>query len=349
MCTACAFPKGTKITETEFDNCWDSNKDGGGFAYLDENGKFVVIKSLFLDDLKKQWKEHHGKHGEYSPFLLHFRAASAGKVEVDNCHPFIPNPKTAFIHNGTIRAMPYDKDKSDTRLFSEDFLSSLPHNFTKNKSILTMLDKYLESNNKVVFLNTDGQLVFMNEKSWEKHNGAMFSNTWFKTPRVRKYGDDATGTTCITPSYQPKTAAESAKTLLTPATDTKFPIKGNGGMEHWCVGCLMRVKTSLWHYQDNMCNDCSKEVTNMAAFLRLDKYKVKTAFLSAASHHTLSEYYKKRAITTQEDIELEIERNARKEDDDIDKVLSKRYHELTLEDWDILEKHGVNYAGTFWG
>ena len=62
MCVMCALPSGSEITQKEFETCWNSNPDGGGFSYLDENSNFVTVKSLDYDEFRASWIYHHSKH-----------------------------------------------------------------------------------------------------------------------------------------------------------------------------------------------------------------------------------------------------------------------------------------------
>lgn len=346
MCTACVFPKGTNFTEDEFDSCWMSNQDGGGFVYLDEDEKFVIQKALKLDELKALWKEHHGKHGEHSPFLLHFRAASQGDVTLENCHPFLPNPKTAFIHNGTIYKVQSTKERSDTRVFAEEFLSKLPHNFLSNKSIMAMMDDFLGKNNKIAFLSNDGKFSITNLVDWKLHNGVHFSNDFFKNKRTRKADDDPTG-------YNGYYAGEHwggqtclPKSVTAPQTTTNnvVPISNSASMS--CPGCIFTYQkhSKFWDFQKGVCVHCALEIQRMEKVLKISSWKAKELFLGAAKAHPEEEFYAKLSLLDAESPSGEGTETVLVDKDRIkeiaEDIFARNPMDVTEEEWVFLYEHG---------
>jgi len=178
MCVACALPKGTTLTEKEFDNCWENNPDGGGYCYIGEGGILVVKKSLAYDDFKKMYARDYERRKDYSPFLLHFRIKSVGEVSLDNCHPFKINPKLAMIHNGTISKVKPENNQSDTAHFAE-MLGLLPHNFLNNTTIVQMIGDYIGMNNKLAFLDSAGAFSIFNKVGGVTDKERWFSNNSF--------------------------------------------------------------------------------------------------------------------------------------------------------------------------
>ena len=356
MCTACALPKGVTLTEKEFDNCWDSNQDGGGFVYINEDGKLVTYKALKLDDFKKLWKEHHGRHGAYSPFLLHFRAASAGKIDEDNCHPFLPNPKVAFIHNGTIRKVGTDDGRSDTRIFCEDYLAKLPHNFLNNAPIMAMMADYV-GDNKIAFMNNLGETWFTNKSQWKEHNGGLFSNDWFKIARTRSYGTDATGMGDWSGyGYQPPIAQVAGAAATMAVATIKSRIQNQGPISYkYCIGCCLSVNSSsqFWNINRTVCMDCSTEIDTIAKALSITEWKAKDLFLEAAKTHTKENFYRKYSlpleeteepkpvqIVTLQDVidETEIE-------NEVNRILSKHIADISKKEFEFIYQNGVDLDG----
>ena len=349
MCTACVFPKGTTFTEDEFDNCWMSNLDGGGFVYLNEDEEFVIHKALKLDELKTLWKEHHDKHGDYSPFLLHFRAASQGDVTLENCHPFLPNPKTALIHNGTIYKVSSTKEKSDTRVFAEEFLSKLPHNFLANKSIMTMMDDFLGKNNKIAFLSNDGKFSITNLSDWKLHNDVHFSNDFFKFKRTKKMDTDPTGI-----DYLGGYNMYNQCGVFTKQTDTKvINSHGYNDSSTECPGCLFNYQkhSKSWDFQKSMCINCAAEVTRMEKALKISGWKAKELFLGAAKYHSATDFYAK--LSVPEKVKTPILLSG-EDSHPLDKlemaciardIMDRNSADVTEEEWVFLYEHGYLSEG----
>lgn len=326
-----------------------SNQDGGGFVYLDENQKFVIKKALGLDDLKALWKEHHGKHGKYSPFLLHFRAASQGDVTLDNCHPFLPNPRTAFIHNGTIYKVGSTKERSDTRVFAEDFLSKLPHNFLLNKSIMEMMNDFLGKTNKIAFLSNDGKFSMTNSADWKLHNGVYFSNEFFKNKRIRKANDDPTGQSAYwvggiwgEHGYLPNQS-------IVPAAPTNKVVSIPSASTISCPGCLFNYQkdSRAWDFQKGVCIHCASEIQIMEKALRISGWKAKELFLGAAKAHPAEEFYEKLNPLGEESLRGESTETIPVDEDSVKSrvadILGKNTLDITEEDWEFLYNHGFAY------
>lgn len=362
MCTACVLPKDASITEEEFDNMWQSNEDGAGFAFINEKGELETRHSMKLDDIKKEWKELHALHSKYTPFLLHFRASSQGKVDVDNCHPFLPNPKTAFIHNGTIKSMPIDKDgRSDSRLFSEDWLARLPHNFTKNFVIIRFMEEYVGASNKLAFLNTDGETLIVNKSGWTEHNNVLFSNTFFQSKRSRtETKNDPTGTSSNVGGVSNVGVGVSGK------TSTVHSQHGYSQTSKytWCQGCLRSVDRFLeFNFQKGVCVSCTEEIELIAKGCRISEWKAKEIFLEAYVNHKSTEFYEKYAdhqistikegiiveepkllVAGKEEMSFHPDKPEKLTDAEkarIARLATKKIHELTHEEYSFMIERGA--------
>jgi hypothetical protein len=157
------------------------------------------------------------------PLILHFRWATHGEVNVENCHPF-ELKDGALIHNGVISGMgtsSYSKyytppkgkaceaecdDRSDTREFVEDYLADM------GVSELLSAKKLIEHTigySKLVTIHHDGSVHIFNERSGHWRNGVWYSNDSYKPAKalsanpmnlVPKTAPDYHGTTKYTPS-----------------------------------------------------------------------------------------------------------------------------------------------------
>ena len=186
----CVLPPGTKLSEKEFEHCWDNNPDGGGYVFINDNNEFVINKSLNYDEFRKSFKESHDRFGADRKFLVHFRVGTSGGKTLENTHPFIVNKDTVMAHNGMLGNVQLVKDsgKSDTRTFVEDELATLPINFLRNKAIRRFIQHYIGNGNKLAFLTKatpKGSICIFNYEDGVVSDGRWFSNEsfkWFRQP-----------------------------------------------------------------------------------------------------------------------------------------------------------------------
>lgn len=181
MCIAIALDsknnlKNNEITKTIFKRCWLSNPDGGGYAYVN-NGEVIIDKGYMK--LKPFEIAFFNAREAYpdSRFLLHFRIASKGTVDADNCHPFfIHNGKSAIIHNGTITDLgSYNSGKSDTAILAE-MLGKLPEMWYKDKLYCKLLDTAISGYNKFAILTKENKVFLLHKYGFEHEKGIYFSN-----------------------------------------------------------------------------------------------------------------------------------------------------------------------------
>ena len=285
MCVMCALPSGSEITQKEFETCWNSNPDGGGFSYLDENSNFVTVKSLDYDEFRASWIYHHSKHGKNSPFILHFRAASHGEINVDNCHPFKVNQNYVMAHNGTLNKVPLVKKegkpdgRSDTKTFVEDYLSVLPSNFNNNNTIRTFLIDFIGTNNKLIFLDKRGAFTIYNKSSGIDDNNRWFSNDMFKNFKDRSRTNSASwDATSFLPTIAPTNTSDKSK-IKTYAI---------------CLYCKSDLITSSLkdkYATDLLCIDCGKILDKLAKETGETEYTTKKIMKEVSSAHTFTKYY----------------------------------------------------------
>lgn len=294
MCIACLLPKGTKISEKEFENCWDSNPDGGGFCYLDEQGKFIVRKSLKLDEFKELWKEHSPQL-EHSPFLLHFRIRSQGDISIDNCHPFKINPDAMMIHNGNITETGAGgkEPKSDSALFAE-WLGGLPRNFYRNAATVRLIKSHIGMTNKIVLLDKTGDYLILNRTQGFESDGRWFSNNAFKYER-----------TIPATNFNKGNSKGNSSTHLTPSNNYRSIVT-----KHWheCAWCLRWVQRGPdWEFSPDRCKVCWDYCKRVQQKLDISEQKAKVLLNKLFATHNAAVFEER------ERAERDIERAARQE------------------------------------
>lgn len=175
MCIAINSKKGTSPTKDQLKESFDSNPHGGGYCFAD--GKKVVIKKGFFtfEDFYRSYEmDQMGKKDK----LIHFRIATHGAINTDNCHPFRITEQIAMIHNGVIDHFG-SPSKSDTKEFCELVLKPLiiqnGFEVLKRESVASMLSDSI-GNSKLAFINHKGQTVLINEKKGNWFKGVWYSN-----------------------------------------------------------------------------------------------------------------------------------------------------------------------------
>ena len=178
MCIAIAKPEGRVLTQQTLENCFSANPDGAGFMYA-ENGRLHIEKGFFtLKDFLEAYEPHKEKTA-----VIHFRIRTHGPTNAENCHPFQVSRKLGVVHNGTITGY-NDNNKSDTWLFNEEILQPLVRRWGALPLFSDPIKSLIEDRigwSKLVFLDNQGNIQIMNEKSGTWESGVWFSNYSFRT------------------------------------------------------------------------------------------------------------------------------------------------------------------------
>lgn len=187
MCVAILTKPGHTVPNDGLFRGWTNNKDGGGFAYV-ENGEVKIEKGfLAYNPFQEALSRAIDRVGESSPFLIHMRIRTAGNINANNCHPFkIKNG--AMIHNGTM-FYPENNPKltdnpSDTRKFATKFHNTLTYGAVKaaEEDIL----RHIGRHNKLAFLYNDKSYHIMNESAGQWVDGVWYSNSSCRVYSARK-------------------------------------------------------------------------------------------------------------------------------------------------------------------
>lgn len=191
MCIAILKPAGVDISFETLETCYENNRDGCGLAYINKEGKIEIHKSM---DFYAFYKIYQAclQENPQSPFLIHFRIATHGTVNEFNCHPFAVGGDIAFIHNGVISKAPScpDKKRSDTQMFNDTILKSLPDGWFDSAGAKALIEEYIGTGSKLVVLNKDGRYNIYNEKAGTWEDGCWFSNYSFRIYRSKYYNSD---------------------------------------------------------------------------------------------------------------------------------------------------------------
>lgn len=186
MCIALYVPKHTTVNRETLYNCYESNPDGFGFAYWNEEGKLVIRKFIGQDSIMLGIEEFILTRQHYlsKQFLAHFRIASHGKISKRTCHPFKINNDIVFCHNGILtdftEQLDLNSKLSDTMLFNRKVFQKLPADFMKRPIYKKMLEETIGIFNKMIVINKNGTHWILNEEQGEWSDGVWYSNDSYK-------------------------------------------------------------------------------------------------------------------------------------------------------------------------
>ncbi len=185
MCLLTFMPKGITISYEHARRAATSNPDGFGFAIhtgnailTDHDMNFERLWTRFLD----------ARTVQQGAAMFHFRIATHGTVNTDNCHPFYVGEDTQSVlgHNGMLPiAVPVNESRSDTRLFAEIVL---PHcggvERLDDDKFFAELEAW-SAGSKLVIMTinpaTKYDYYIVNEKDGHWHSdGVWYSNSSYK-------------------------------------------------------------------------------------------------------------------------------------------------------------------------
>ncbi len=177
MCVIVHQPKGAHIDKETCRLLWKANPDGGGFAFIDDDGKLNVTKAM---DFKTYWSwfEQARSANTDTDFMLHMRIATHGSVKIENVHPFVVDDFTMMAHNGIMHGVPdYKDDRTDTQVFISDVLPQLPAGWQDNFYLNDMVQDWIGWS-KLMFITVS---PLLNENvyrlgDWHEHKGLYLTN-----------------------------------------------------------------------------------------------------------------------------------------------------------------------------
>lgn len=172
---------------------YDNNPDGFGMMWI-EDGKVQYLKGLLsLNEIAKIIK-----HGPKTGVAYHFRYATRGIVDSENCHPFIIADDVGMMHNGTIANLASDGGASDTAKFAEA-LRYIYHahdaDYLFSSMFVDVAEDLIGSSNRVLFMGFDNEtgkrrVRFLNRGRWAKltsgEREVLLANSYTLQPGFRK-------------------------------------------------------------------------------------------------------------------------------------------------------------------
>ena len=187
MCLAIYKPKNKSVPLEYLKHAKTVNPDGIGIAYSDRQG-LHVYKTLdkidtMIDIIDKNLKNFD--------LLIHFRYATKGHIEKDNCHPFLSDKKNlALIHNGTFYEFG-SPEKSDTKEFCEKLVFPIFAKTGYSKGFLNLMEHFAQDQ-RLATIDHNGKVMVYCPKNWIVREGVYYSNSYslpFGESKKRKNKD----------------------------------------------------------------------------------------------------------------------------------------------------------------
>ncbi len=184
MCIAILCKIGAKLDHDDAEESFRMNRNGGGYAFVDENGKVVANKGFFnFETWWTAYSKDFETYGATSPFLVHFRIATAGKIGEVNCHPFIlKEGQAGLIHNGILWTGSMNDVMSDTAKFAHETQDLLCDTPKMTEGMVGTISRLVGYSNKIVLLYADKSYRIINEDAghWNKEKTIWFSNKTYE-------------------------------------------------------------------------------------------------------------------------------------------------------------------------
>ena len=181
----------------ELTNCFEYNRDGAGFMYVN-HGRVIIEKGFMrLDDFLTRFKMLCKQFDDFKQkaLVIHCRIGTSSGNTPENTHPYAITTKEknlhklyfetdlAIVHNGIISAYtPANRQSktNDTQNFILQYLAPIH----KHYKTAYKMQKFREgikniTNSKFVFLDKNERTYYVGD--FINENGLKFSNSTYKT------------------------------------------------------------------------------------------------------------------------------------------------------------------------
>lgn len=198
MCLLHTHHKDTILADEWIEDFYDINGDGIGVMYSEvTDGKAQLVIKKCLPKNYAEAQEFYNAEIKGRECVVHWRMATHGDIDFDNCHPYVVLPldstcPMALMHNGILSNGNYkDKSKSDTWHYVNDYLKPLLDPMQGGSPDLIFKEPFVEilgdsigSSNKFVAMDYLGNVSIINRSAGVNWNGIWLSNTYaWSAPR----------------------------------------------------------------------------------------------------------------------------------------------------------------------
>lgn len=183
MCLIAYTPTvSSRLTYTEITKAFASNGDGAGLMFSD--GKTLTIdKGLFTVD---EFCEAYYSIPDSYPVVSHFRWATHGKKNSDNCHPFaLCEGRVGMVHNGILPSP--ESGESDTKFWADTVFWGRRPGFLMSHAFRDHVEKVI-GYNKIVLMDSAGKVSILNANQGVQKGDRWLSNSCLTDVMTRVYG-----------------------------------------------------------------------------------------------------------------------------------------------------------------
>lgn len=182
-------------THEEMSNCFESNPHGAGYMYA-YNDKVHIRKGFFtlkeMEESLVYTEKEVGISFDLLSIVLHFRLATSGKINKENCHPF-PNSRKqkwlkrtsiywdiGVVHNGIAPQRCVRGELSDSQMFILKVLWKYTFQEMKVRQHDTSI--FPAGFNKFAVMNKDGKVITIGDFHVDSY-GRRWSNFGYQYDR----------------------------------------------------------------------------------------------------------------------------------------------------------------------
>lgn len=186
MCLIIANPGCKPVPEKHITSAHFTNDDGFGIMWA-ENDQLKIIRGMFNIETIKVLFARAERKG--LPYVAHFRMATHGTKDGNNCHPFRVSEDfggIGMVHNGVLSGSEWrTTGKSDTALLVDRLSKHIADSEISpwdlfEKQTPPVLERYGSSigSDKLVFMCGSGAINIVNEKYGDWLEEVWYSNTY---------------------------------------------------------------------------------------------------------------------------------------------------------------------------
>ena len=181
MCIIIINQTEKQIKEQTLLTCFENNPNFCGYSFV-KNSKVMIKK---FSNFTKFYENYFIDKSQFSKsiFLIHFRIATCGLINLANAQPLLCNT-FALAHNGHFAGMGNEINSDSvelSKLLSQYFQNeSNRKSFYKRKNTFSKLLNELIGSNKLAFLLPNNTVKLFNKQSFLKIEGNYYSNRSFE-------------------------------------------------------------------------------------------------------------------------------------------------------------------------